>query len=75
MYVCICNAFTDRDVNVAIDAGACTVGQVYRCLDAVPQCGKCKDTIREMIGRRHALQAGVGPEPAFGIPVGEPAVA
>ncbi len=74
MYVCICNAFTDRDVNLAIDAGACTVGQVYRCLDAVPQCGKCKDTIREMIGRRHALQSPLEAAQPFGMPA-EPAVA
>src|SRR3546814_1844704 len=57
MYVCLCNAFTDRDVDRAIDAGAHTVGQVYKRLDAVPQCGKCKDTIRTMLTRRHATQS------------------
>ena len=55
MYVCLCNAFTDRDVNRAIDDGARTAGQVYKRLEAIPQCGKCKDMIREMVSARHAL--------------------
>ncbi len=60
MYVCLCNAFTDRDVNRAIDDGARTAGQVYKRLEAVPQCGKCKDTIREMVSARHALPSPLG---------------
>ena len=74
MYVCLCNAFTDRDVNRAIDAGAHTVGQVYKRLDCVPQCGKCKDTIREMISARHAMQSPLEAAQSFGMPA-EPAAA
>lgn len=74
MYVCLCNAFTDRDVNCAIDTGAHTVGQVYKTLQAVPQCGKCKDIIREMITDRHAPQSPAEAARPFGMPA-EPAIA
>jgi bacterioferritin-associated ferredoxin len=52
MYVCICNALNTRTVTQAIDDGARTVGQVYKACGAVPQCGKCKCTIREMLDCR-----------------------
>ena len=52
MYVCICNALNTRTVTQAIDDGAATVGQVYKACGAVPQCGKCKCTIREMLDER-----------------------
>ena len=74
MYVCLCNAFTDRDVNRAIDDGARTAGQVYKRLEAIPQCGKCKDMIREMITDRHALQSPADAARPFGLPA-EPAIA
>lgn len=74
MYVCLCNAFTDRDVDRAIDAGAHTVAQVYKRLDAIPQCGKCKDTIREMLADRHAVQSPLEAAQAYGMPA-EPAAA
>ena len=59
MYVCICNALNTRTVTQAIDDGAETVGQVYKACGAVPQCGKCKCTIREMLDDR-------SPEPVAG---------
>ncbi len=74
MYVCLCNAFTDRDVNRAIDDGAHTVAQVYKRLEAIPQCGKCKDTIREMVSGRQALQSPLEAARPFGMPA-EPAIA
>lgn len=49
MYVCLCNGFTDRCVRNAISDGAGSVSKVYKSLGATPQCGKCKDTIRELL--------------------------
>ena len=74
MYVCLCNAFTDRDVHRAIDSGAHTVGQVYKTCGAVPQCGKCKDTIRELLTDRHAMQSPLEAAQPFVMPA-EPAAA
>lgn len=68
MYVCLCNAFTDRDVNRAIDCGAHTVGQVYKALEAVPQCGKCKETIRQMLTARQAMQSPLEAAQPYGLP-------
>ena len=54
MYVCLCNGFTDGCVDRAIDGGASSVAQVYRSLEAIPQCGKCKDTIHSRLKQRGA---------------------
>ncbi|MCW9034657.1 MAG: (2Fe-2S)-binding protein [Rhodospirillales bacterium] len=50
MYVCICNGFTDRDVKNAIKKdGACSVSCVHKSCQSKPNCGKCSDTIQEII--------------------------
>lgn len=49
MYVCICNALTDRRIRGAIEAGAASLGAVYRSCGAAPQCGKCGDMIRSFL--------------------------
>ena len=42
MYICLCNAITDRDVRAHTAAGeGCSVAMVYRALGCEPQCGKC----------------------------------
>lgn len=52
MYVCLCNGFTNRCVDRAIESGARTVGQVYENVGCRPQCGTCMNTIREQIAER-----------------------
>lgn len=49
MYVCICNALTDRDVCRATQAGATTVAEVFKALEAEPQCAKCFAQARRII--------------------------
>lgn len=56
MYVCLCNGFTDRCVDRAIDAGARTVSQVYRGVGCKPQCGKCIPTVRAQLDERKAIE-------------------
>jgi bacterioferritin-associated ferredoxin len=51
MYVCNCNGFTDGEARSAIRrTGARSIAAVYRELECQPVCGKCKPTLREMIG-------------------------
>lgn len=50
MYVCICNALTERDVRAAIAEGARNVPSVYRGCGCEPQCGRCSRTIAEILG-------------------------
>jgi bacterioferritin-associated ferredoxin len=54
MYVCHCNALTDRDVSQAISEGATRPGEVYAACNCRAQCGVCTRTVlclmREMLG-------------------------
>ncbi|KZD03537.1 (2Fe-2S)-binding protein [Oceanibaculum pacificum] len=71
MYVCICNAISDRRVRAVIEDGAATVGQVYRACGSQPQCGRCRTTICDMLGERRAASnaapLGLGLQPALTI--------
>ena len=51
MYVCMCNGFTERDVQAAItESGAKDVHGVHQsCCGEKPQCGKCKKHIQGML--------------------------
>lgn len=49
MYVCICNALTDKDFTRAAQAGAKTVAQAFAALDSRPQCGRCFECARTCI--------------------------
>jgi bacterioferritin-associated ferredoxin len=48
MYVCLCNALTDRDVRNSAEAD-CSVAMVYRSLGCEPQCGKCVPFVRQLL--------------------------
>ena len=50
MYVCVCNALTEKHVRQAIRSGCLQhTSDVYDCCGAKPQCGKCKDSIADLI--------------------------
>jgi len=49
MYVCLCNALTDRDVRAAARAGAARPSQVYGQCGVSPCCGKCAPMMRDML--------------------------
>jgi bacterioferritin-associated ferredoxin len=59
MYVCICHAFTQRQVRSALDQGARTTAAVYRQIGARIQCGKCVPMVRDMV-REHGGSGGCG---------------
>jgi bacterioferritin-associated ferredoxin len=48
MYLCICNAITDREARTHGTA-ACSVAAFYRALGVKPKCGKCVPLVREML--------------------------
>jgi len=52
MYVCVCNAVTEREVGEAIDGGARTRHEVTRVCGAGGDCGSCHRQIDEMIDAR-----------------------
>ena len=50
MYVCVCNAFTDRQVRAcAAAAEGASVAQVYKCFGCAPRCGKCVPVVRAIL--------------------------
>ena len=49
MYVCLCNAITDRDVRAEAARDGSTVASIYRGLGKRPQCGKCAALMRQLL--------------------------
>ena len=43
MYVCVCNAVTERQVHQAIQDGAHTLRDLRRDLGVTNQCGRCAE--------------------------------
>jgi bacterioferritin-associated ferredoxin len=51
MFVCLCVAVTDQDIQAAIDQGARSVADVTQSLGAGSRCGSCRPTIASMLDR------------------------
>ncbi len=49
MYVCICHALNDRDVEKAKCDGACRAGDIHRHYGVKVQCGRCLPMIRQLL--------------------------
>ncbi len=58
MYVCVCRAVTDREVQGVIERGACSVDEVTRACGAGGDCGACRGMIADMVEERSLVQAG-----------------
>lgn len=48
MYVCLCNALTDRQLRQHLERGVRSVSMLYRACGTEPQCGKCVLLVRQM---------------------------
>lgn len=51
MYICICNAVTDRQIHAAVAAGATSVDDVTMQLGLGAGCGCCKEAAHMLIHR------------------------
>lgn len=49
MYVCICNAVTDRDIQQAADAGASTLKDLRHELNVATCCGRCASCAKRVL--------------------------
>ena len=49
MYVCICRAIREREVDAAVRAGARRPSDVFRACGTRPQCGTCACDMRQRI--------------------------
>ena len=49
MYLCICNAITDRQARPHTASAGCSVAAFYRALGVKPKCGKCVPALKQML--------------------------
>ena len=52
MYICICNAVTDKQIRKAAKAGVRDLRQLQKELGVASNCGSCKETALEIL-REH----------------------
>jgi len=57
MYVCVCNAVTERQVKQAINEGAVTAAQLKQELNVASQCGSCADCLNEYLAQTFEHEA------------------
>jgi len=55
VYVCICNAVTDREVRACADLGVVTLEDLRHHTGVASCCGRCARTAEQML-REHAAQ-------------------
>ena len=60
MYVCLCNAISDKHVRARAGQGPCSVSDVYRACGCRAQCGKCAEAIRDILCEAKAAPSGTG---------------
>jgi len=53
MYICICKAVTDSQIQTAIDDGINTRKALHQCLGVGSDCGKCNRHVRELINNKN----------------------
>ena len=61
MYICICNAVTEREIRHAVELGANSFSQISCALDVGTGCGKCKKEACRVISVHSAEMREPGP--------------
>ena len=54
MIICVCNNISDKEISKIVDNGATSVKDVYNQCGVKPQCGSCKDYIKNEITYKEA---------------------
>jgi bacterioferritin-associated ferredoxin len=60
MYVCLCNALTDRNVREAMHSGASRPSEIYGACGCTAQCGTCAMAMRRMLDEHQAALTPAG---------------
>ncbi len=61
MYLCVCRAIREREVDAAVRAGARRPIDVFRACGNTPQCGGCAPELRKRIAQTIALEEAAAP--------------
>ena len=64
MYVCICNAITDKQIRAAAESGTTDVWGLQAKLGVATGCGSCMDTAAEILAEYRVKRATGGRRPA-----------
>ena len=65
MYICICNAVTEREIRQCARLGACSLRDLRNELGAANTSGKCKHAAKAILREtRSDSSAGTGLQPA-----------
>ena len=54
MYICLCNAITEREIRAHAAQGACTLADLEQCLGVGAGCGRCRPVASELLSESHA---------------------
>ena len=57
MYICICNAITEKAVRECARQGVCSVDQLAVELGVGSGCGRCRDCASEVLRDVHATES------------------
>ena len=57
MYVCICNAITDKQIRKAVESGVQDLWGLQRELGVAVGCGACKEMASEILHESRAARA------------------
>lgn len=58
MYICLCNALTDRKLRQAAAAGCVTPSEAYAACGCRAQCGNCVRTVLQLLREPAAAAQG-----------------
>jgi bacterioferritin-associated ferredoxin len=62
MYICLCNAITERQVRECADSGACSVDDLASRLGVGSGCGRCLECAVDLLREMHpAAQPALAP--------------
>lgn len=54
MYICLCNAITEREIRSCAAEGACSMHDLERCLGVGTNCGRCRSAATEILNDSHS---------------------
>ncbi len=55
MYVCVCKAVKDKEINQYLESGLCTnLKDISQICQAGRQCGRCVPEIRKLVDEHHS---------------------
>ena len=60
MYICVCQAVTDRQIREAAEGGARTLKDLRRDLGVTRDCGRCASCAQQCLHEANAAQAKPG---------------